>query len=364
MSVMSVMSAARSIRDISIGTYGLSPEEAYEAVSLAIERGFRKFDTASIYGTEEAVGRAIRNSQLPRSEFHVTTKLSPRKHGKDKTVEAVRASLANLQMEYVDVIMLHRPHAWVKTSKQKRRHSPKRPRNVDHLVAEEIEGGWIVLSDPELSSSDSPRDVKENAPNATGTTLPGSSLPGSSLSGSSLPGSTLPHMFVETYESLEECVELGLARDIGLSNMTIEQLQAFAEWTHRRQHNRVGRIECIPVVCQLEFHPFGQQSSELKQFLSQRDVVLQAYSPLCSHQRDLLFICSPILKIAEKHKVSVGTCILSWLLHHHRVSVVVRANTEEYLNDALVATTVFLDDVDCQTINQLNRNMFLFHQTE
>jgi len=75
----------------------------------AVQLGYRHFDTASGYGNEEAVGRAIRESGLPRSEVFVTTKLNNNDHGRVKA--AFEDSLQKLDLEYIDLYLLHWPVA-------------------------------------------------------------------------------------------------------------------------------------------------------------------------------------------------------------------------------------------------------------
>lgn len=75
----------------------------------ALKNGFRHIDTAWIYGTEKAVGEAIRESGIPRGEIFVTTKLPWNRH--DAVRESFEESLANLGLEYVDLYLVHWPQA-------------------------------------------------------------------------------------------------------------------------------------------------------------------------------------------------------------------------------------------------------------
>ena len=78
-----------------------------EAVNWALETGYRQFDTATIYGNEEGVGEGIRNSTIPREEIWVTTKLWPadQLHAR----KAFETSLARLNVEYIDLYLVHWP---------------------------------------------------------------------------------------------------------------------------------------------------------------------------------------------------------------------------------------------------------------
>jgi len=92
---------------LGLGTFRSDPEGAYNAVLSAIKAGYRHIDTAAIYGNEEAVGRAIKDSGVPRDELFVTTKVWNTDQGYDSTIEACAASLKKLGLEYVDLYLIH-----------------------------------------------------------------------------------------------------------------------------------------------------------------------------------------------------------------------------------------------------------------
>ncbi|THU85056.1 Aldo/keto reductase [Dendrothele bispora CBS 962.96] len=92
-------------------------DRTYNMVKKSIPVGYRHFDTASGYGNEEAVGRAIRESGLPRNEFYITTKLINHDHG--RVSEAFNKSLQALDCEYVDMYLMHWPQASSETDPSK-----------------------------------------------------------------------------------------------------------------------------------------------------------------------------------------------------------------------------------------------------
>lgn len=85
--------------------------ETREAVLQAIEAGYRHIDTAAMYGNEEDVGAAVRESGLPRSEIFVTTKLWNTDQGYEQALKAFATSFAKLRIEYVDLYLIHWPVA-------------------------------------------------------------------------------------------------------------------------------------------------------------------------------------------------------------------------------------------------------------
>ncbi|WP_411127829.1 aldo/keto reductase [Streptomyces sp. x-19] len=96
-----------AIPPLGLGTWQLKGDDAYRAVSLALETGYRHIDTATLYGNEEAVGKALAASGLPRTEVFVTTKFAQRQPGREQ--DALERSLGLLGLEQVDLWLLHFP---------------------------------------------------------------------------------------------------------------------------------------------------------------------------------------------------------------------------------------------------------------
>lgn len=85
-------------------------KECEQAVLDAIETGYRLIDTAASYHNEEAVGNAIRNSGIPREELFITTKLWVQDAGYENTLKAFERSLKKLQLDYLDLYLIHQPY--------------------------------------------------------------------------------------------------------------------------------------------------------------------------------------------------------------------------------------------------------------
>jgi 2,5-diketo-D-gluconate reductase A len=94
---------------LGLGVAELSDAETEHAVSAALGIGVRLIDTASAYGNEAAVGRAIAASGIPRAELFVTTKLATPDQGFQSSQDACKASLERLGMDYVDLYLIHWP---------------------------------------------------------------------------------------------------------------------------------------------------------------------------------------------------------------------------------------------------------------
>ncbi|MBP9580192.1 MAG: aldo/keto reductase, partial [Parabacteroides sp.] len=85
------------------------PKECEQSVIDAIQAGYRLIDTAASYMNEEAVGRAIRNSGVNRSELFITTKLWVQDAGYENTKKSFQKSLDKLQLDYIDLYLIHQP---------------------------------------------------------------------------------------------------------------------------------------------------------------------------------------------------------------------------------------------------------------
>ena len=199
-----------------LGVYRASPKDTLSIVAAALRAGYRHIDTAAFYDNEREVGRAVRESGVPRGDVFVTTKVmtwgrrtaaaaskrgkastlaaatttttTTEEEGKREAIEAVDESLAKMGLEYVDLVLLHSPH------------------NPDLRL-----GRW---------------------------------------------------------RGLEECVRAGKVRHIGVSNYGNHHLEELL---------RVAEIK--PVVNQLEVHVFCQRP-ELLAFNAKHGVLVEAYSPL------------------------------------------------------------------------------------
>jgi 2,5-diketo-D-gluconate reductase A len=92
---------------LGLGTWQLRGRQAYDAVLHALRFGYRHIDTATAYGNEAEIGRAIRDSGVPRAEIFITTKLPPDRTGRE--LSTIERSLADLATDYVDLWLVHWP---------------------------------------------------------------------------------------------------------------------------------------------------------------------------------------------------------------------------------------------------------------
>lgn len=96
---------------LGFGVYQISdPEVCERAVGDALKIGYRSIDTAAAYGNEEAVGRAVRRSGVPREELFITTKLWISDAGYEPARKAFEESMSKLGLDYLDLYLIHQPY--------------------------------------------------------------------------------------------------------------------------------------------------------------------------------------------------------------------------------------------------------------
>lgn len=107
---MVTLNDGHSLPQIGLGVWQLkNNHETEQAVRTALETGYKLIDTAAAYGNEQAVGRTLKESSLKRDQFFVTTKLWNADQGKSRTEKAFFTSLSNLQLDYIDLYLIHWP---------------------------------------------------------------------------------------------------------------------------------------------------------------------------------------------------------------------------------------------------------------
>jgi 2,5-diketo-D-gluconate reductase A len=98
------------IPQFGLGTWPMKDDQIADVIPQAAEQGYRLIDTAVNYGNEVGVGRGIRAAGIPREELFVTTKVPGRHHGYDATKRSLEESLERMQLDYVDLYLIHWPN--------------------------------------------------------------------------------------------------------------------------------------------------------------------------------------------------------------------------------------------------------------
>ncbi|MCI4347152.1 MAG: aldo/keto reductase, partial [Thermoplasmata archaeon] len=211
---------------LGLGVWQAPPGAATRnAVTYALESGYRLVDTASLYQNEADVGAAIRGSEIDRDEIFVTTKLWNDDQGYEPALKAFERSLRTLGLAEVDLYLVH----------------------------------WPVS---ELRS--------------------------------------------ESWRALVRIQREGRCTSIGVSNFTVAHLRELRE-----------RSDVLPVVNQVEFHPFLYQP-ELLDYCKQEGIQLEAYSPLARGRR---LQDATLAAIAQAHRRTPAQVMLRWGLQHGVVEI-------------------------------------------
>ena len=223
---------------LGLGTWQARGSDAVDAVRFALAAGYRHIDTATMYGNERQVGRAVAESGVPRAGIFVTTKLPQSHAGRER--ETLAESLDALGVDYVDLWLIHWP-------------------------------------------------------------------PG---------GRARP----DVWERLLELQTEGLARDVGVSNYSVRQIDEL--------HSATGRL---PAVNQIEWSPALFDRDLLEQHRS-RGVQLEGYSPLrTSNLRD-----RQLQRIAQEHGVTPAQVVLRWHLEHRIVAIPKSTNERRIAENAAI----------------------------
>ncbi|KAK1288679.1 hypothetical protein QJS10_CPB19g01603 [Acorus calamus] len=263
------------------------PETVESAVLEAISLGYRHFDTASAYRTERPLGRAIstaiQNGLINgRDDVFVTTKLWCGDADRDLVVPALKESLRALGMEYVDLYLIHFP---------------------GRVKKSEGENGLIFSKEDILQF-----DMRG------------------------------------TWEGMEECHRLGLARSIGVSNFSCKKLQLL-----------LSHAVIPPAVNQVEMHPIWQQR-KLRKLCSELGIHVSAYSPLGAGGAlwgsTMVLESIEIKHIAEaKGKTPAQVC-LRWAFEQG-VSFLPKSFNKGRLKENMEIFDWKLDDEDLEKLNHI-----------
>lgn len=249
------LSSGFSIPMVGLGTWKSTNEsEVSNAIKWALETGYTHFDCAACYQNEHVVGAALGEALAAgtkRDDIFLTGKLWNSEHDPANVKAAVQASIRDLQCEYLDLFLIHWPQNW-----------------------EHVEAGAPL---PHMSFS------KNEDGSMKYTDVP----------------------LADTWKALEECVDEGLLKSIGLSNFNEEQIKHICD---------TARIQ--PAMLQVEIHPFMQQEP-LVQFAKATGLSVTAYSPLGSGAEinGLRVIDHPdLIAIGAKYSKSPAQVVSAWLV--------------------------------------------------
>ncbi|RDL32480.1 Aldo reductase [Venustampulla echinocandica] len=256
------------IPSVGFGTFAADgPGWCKDAVLTALKSGYRHLDCAWIYGVDEEIGQAIRESGIPRSEIFITSKAWPHFYAPENMELNLDLVLKQMGIDYIDLWLAHWPYAAMPISREAlEKASPKREER-----GQLIEDGKPVKDWAHTSTNIAKQAGKEGS-------------------------------FVPTWKAMEELVKKGKARAIGLSNFSIAELEAI-----------IPHAE-IPISCnQIEVHPWLPQNA-LVEFGKNNGILTTCFSPFAGQKADgsTLLRDENVLKLAEKNGMDVGQLLQSW----------------------------------------------------
>src|SRR5215213_69752 len=250
---------------LGFGVYQITDQEECErSVFDALSAGYRLIDTAAAYENEEAVGKAIKRSGVAREEIFVTTKLWIQDAGYKSARQAFERSLNRLQLDYLDLYLIHQPYG-------------------------DIYGSWRVM---------------------------------------------------------EELYREERTRAIGISNFQPDRVMDLIV------HN-----EIVPMVNQIETHPFHQQI-ETQQFLQENNIQIESWGPF-AEGRNNIFENERLLSIGTKYGKSVAQVILRWLVQRG-VVVIPKSVRKERIEENFQIFDFELSQEDTDVIAALDTKQSLF----
>lgn len=297
---------ASSIPSLGLGTWKIPKDKCQEIVFHAIkELNIRHIDCACDYGNEVEVGRginqAISEGVVKREDLWVTSKLWNTYHRYEHVLPAAQKSLSDLGLAYFDLYLIHFPIP-LKFVPFESRYPPE----------------WI--HDPTAAN---PRiELDENAPT---------------------------HL---TWKGMEELVDAGLARQIGVCNFNVQHLMDLLSYARIR-----------PYANQIEAHPYLTQPALLK-FCQDRNIHVTAFSPLASYSYielggdggHRLLDEAVIQEIAARHSRTAAQIVLRWGVQRG-TSIIPKSSNPAHLAENFAILDFTLSEEEMQQLSALNRNL-------
>lgn len=119
---MKKLSNGVEIPVLALGTWFIDDDKVEEAVKSAVKLGYHHIDTAQAYGNEQGVGKGIRSCDVPREQIFVTSKVAAEYKTYEEAAASIDRSLANMGLDYIDMMIIHSPQPWDKVNQSEDRY--------------------------------------------------------------------------------------------------------------------------------------------------------------------------------------------------------------------------------------------------
>ncbi|XP_035763588.1 aldo-keto reductase family 1 member B10-like [Neolamprologus brichardi] len=351
---------------LGLGTWKSPPGKVAEAVKAAISAGYRHIDGAYVYQNEVEVGEGIhttiKDGVVKREDLFIVSKLWCTFHEKSLVRKGCEKTLSDLKLDYLDLYLVHWPMGFKAGDELFPSDSTGQTisDNTSFLETWEcafISQLWCTFHEKSLVRKGCEKtlsDLKLDYLDLYLVHWPMGFKAGDELFPSDSTGQTISDntSFLETWEGMEELVDAGLVKAIGISNFNKEQIEAIL--------NKPG-LKYKPANNQVECHPYLTQD-KLINYCHSQGISVTAYSPLGSPDRpwakpeDPSLLEDPNIKaIAEKHKKTPAQVLIR--LHIQRnVIVIPKSITPQRIQENFQVFDFELTEEEMKTILGFNRN--------
>ncbi|MCL2352404.1 MAG: aldo/keto reductase [Firmicutes bacterium] len=295
-----VLSTGEMIPCIGMGTFGsdrFTAEQVSAAVAGAIRRGYRMFDCAAVYGNEDRIGKvfaeAFVENAVRREELFVTSKFWNDMHGKGDVLLSLARTLKDLRLDYIDAFFMHWPFP------------------------------------------------NYHAPGCDGDARNPDSRPFSA------------DEFMAVWRQMERIHDMGLARNLGMSSMTIPKLEAV-----------LPRCRVLPTLIEMELHPAFQQPA-LFDYCVKRNIQPIGFCPIGSPTRpdrdktpdDVADTEMPeVVAAAKAHNVHPAVVCIKWAVQRGQIPIPFSVYENEYVSNLRCTTEDPLTPAEMEAIGKADKN--------
>lgn len=288
---------------IGLGTWKSEPNKVGQAVEYALsECNYHHIDCAAIYCNEKEIGNYLKkvfeSEKVKREDIFITSKLWNTDHRKDAVQKACEKTLSDLNLEYLDLYLMH----------------------------------WGVAIPPNEDPGSNPQGRLAVTLDENGVLI------------------TEKVSVRETWEAMEKLVEIGLVKAIGVANFTTTMLIDLLSY---------AKIK--PAVNQIELHAYLQQP-ELLEFCKYNNIVITAYSPLGSpgNSKDkgfpVLLEDKIVNEIAQSHNKTPAQILIRWAIQRETI-VIPKSVTPERIKENVDVFDFELSESEMKQIANLDRNL-------